>query len=104
MKTHRLIFICTFIISGIFGCQTNKEPVPINLQELTIQNIHKAFKDGEYNSQKLVSAYLERIQELDSTINAINAINPDALTIAKELDDEYQRTKVLRPLHGIPWA
>lgn len=102
MKTHRLIFVYTFIISGIFGCQTNNEPAPINLQELTIQNIHKAFKDGEYNSQKLVSAYLERIQELDPTINAINAINPNALAIAKELDDEYQRTKVLRPLHGIP--
>ena len=102
MKTHKLIFVCTFIISGIFGCQTSKEPAPINLQELTIQNIHKAFKDGEYNSQKLVSDYLERIQEFDPTINAINAINPDALTIAKELDNEYQRTKLLRPLHGIP--
>ena len=102
MKIYRLILIFTFIISGFTGCQINKEPTPINLQELTIQSIHRAFKDGEYNSQELVSAYLERIQELDTSINAINAINPDALTIAKELDDEYQRTKILRPLHGIP--
>lgn len=85
----------------MFGCQTNKEAAPINLQELTIQKIHKAFIDGEYNSQKLVSAYLERIKNLDPAINSINTINPEALSIAKELDDEYQRTKILRPLHGI---
>ena len=94
--------LCSFIIHGLSGCQTSQERVPINLQELTIQNIHKAFKDGEYNSQELVSAYLERIKDLDPFINSITAINPNALRIAEELDEEYQRTKVLRPLHGIP--
>ena len=102
MKTHSLILIFTIIISGIIGCQTNQAPTPIDLHELTIRDIHKAFKDGKYNSQRLVSAYLERIENLDPNINAITAVNPDALTIAKELDDDYQRTKVLRPLHGIP--
>jgi Asp-tRNA(Asn)/Glu-tRNA(Gln) amidotransferase A subunit family amidase len=102
MKTHRLIFIYTFIISGILGCQTNQAPELIDLQELTIRDIHQAFKDGKYNSQQLVSAYLERIEHLDPKINAITIVNPDALTIARELDDEYLRTKVLRPLHGIP--
>lgn len=102
MKTYKIIFVCSFIINGILGCQTSEEPSPINLQELTIQNIHKAFKDGDYNSQKLVSAYLERIKNLDPSINAINSINPNALNIAKELDEEFEHTKVLRPLHGIP--
>lgn len=102
MKSYTLTITITIIISVILGCQTNQVPASIDIHELTIQEIHQAFRDGKYNSQQLVSAYLERIQELDPTINAINAINPDALTIAKELDDECQRTKVLRPLHGIP--
>jgi len=99
---HRLLSILTILISGMLGCQSTPSPEPTDLSELTIGDIHQAYKDGRYNSQQLVSAYLARIEHLDSKINAITIINPDALTIAKELDDEYQRTEVLRPLHGIP--
>ena len=50
----------------------------------------------------MVSAYLERIEQLDPKINAITIINPNALQTAQALDQEYQKTKVLRLLHGIP--
>ncbi|MDZ7648651.1 MAG: amidase family protein [Cytophagales bacterium] len=101
MKTYSLISL-TIILYGFFGCQTNQPLTAIDIQELTIQEVHQDFKDGKYNSQQLVTAYLERIENLDIKINAINSVNPEALAIAKALDDEYQRTKVLRPLHGIP--
>ena len=50
----------------------------------------------------MVQTYLERIERLDNLINAVTVINPNALSIAEALDEEYQKTGVLRPLHGIP--
>jgi amidase len=75
---------------------------PINVEELTIAQIHVAYKKGTFTSQQLVAAYLERINQFDKQINAITTLNPQAMAIAKALDEEYKRTKVLRPLHGIP--
>ena len=96
---------CLLLISIIFlGCSDEKsiKEKEINIEELTISDIHKSYKDKTFNSEQLVSTYLERIENFDSTLNAITVVNPQALKIAKELDEEYQRTGTLRPLHGIP--
>ena len=75
---------------------------PIDVTELTIAKIHKAFKNKQYSSEQLVTAYLARIKQFNNKINAITTINPEAMSIAKALDEEYKKTGVLRPLHGIP--
>src|SRR5680860_1452769 len=98
-KLHVILF---FLAIGIFGCQSPKHSEPIDLMELTIGDIHQAYEKGIYTSQQLVEAYLNRIEQLDEKTNALTIINPNAVSIAKELDEEYQKTKVLRPLHGIP--
>ena len=98
-KLHVTLF---FFVIGIFGCQSPKPSEPIDLMELTIEDIHQAYEKGIYTSQQLVEAYLNRIEQLDEKTNALTIINPKAVLIAKELDEEYQKTKVLRPLHGIP--
>jgi Asp-tRNA(Asn)/Glu-tRNA(Gln) amidotransferase A subunit family amidase len=89
------------ILISFFGFKTpNKES--ISLSELTISQIHEGYKRREFNSQELVQAYLGRISEMDRDINSISMINPNAMEIAKALDGEFQKTKTLRPLHGIP--
>ena len=96
---------CLLLISIIFlGCSNEKsiKEKEINIEELTISDIHKSYQDKTFNSEQLVNTYLERIEDFDSTLNAITVVNPQALKIAKELDEEYQRTGILRPLHGIP--
>jgi amidase len=35
-------------------------------------------------------------------LNAVLTINPDALTIAQELDNEREMGRIRGPLHGIP--
>ncbi len=102
MKIHGFISICCICIFGLLGCQTAYSPELIDLHELTIRDIHQAYQDGTYSSEQLISAYIDRIERLDPKLNSITIINPQALYIAKTLDEEYQRTKVLRPLHGIP--
>jgi len=102
MSKLKSVSIYAALIVGILGCQVPEPAEPIDLTELTINDIHKAYETGSYNSQMLVEAYLDRIGKLDGKTNAITVINPNALSIAQELDQEYERTKVLRPLHGIP--
>jgi amidase len=78
------------------------EESAIDLQELTVAEIHQAYAEGQYNSQQLVQAYLDRIAAYDSLTNALTIINPEAMKIARQLDEEYVQTGQLRLLHGIP--
>lgn len=87
------------------GCskQTDRKP-GFELVEATVSDIHEAFRAGTLTSRDLVEAYLERIEALDqsSRLNSIVIVNPEALADAEALDEEFARTGVLRPLHGIP--
>lgn len=78
---------------------------PFPLAEKTIADLQKAMSIGELTAQQIVTLYLERIEQLDKqgpTINAIIELNPDALTIAAELDAERTEKGSRGPLHGIP--
>ena len=97
-----ILLTCAILTLGISACRTQESTESIDLNELSISDIHQAYKEGEYTSRQLVEAYLERIERLNDRINALTIINPDAVPIAEELDAEYDRTGILRPLHGIP--
>ena len=88
----------------LFSCSDEKitENIEFDIEELTISDIHKAYEAKTFNSQQLVQAYLYRIEKYDTLTNALTTINENALDIAKSLDEEYQKTSILRPLHGIP--
>lgn len=72
--------------------------------ETTIADIHKAMKAGQLTTRQLVKTYLDRIKKYDKStrLNAIVVVNTHALERADDLDEEFQRTGKLRPLHGIP--
>lgn len=96
-------FLLLYFTVLITGCESDESATKtLEIEELTISEIHEAYKKGAYNSQELVRAYLDQIEQFNEAINAISYINPNALTIAKSLDEEFERTRVLRPLHGIP--
>lgn len=92
-------FITTCFI--LFSCG-EKAPQEIRLEELTISEIHEAYTTSTFNSEDLVRAYIKAIESSDEVINSISVINPMAIERAQSLDREYQKTGVLRPLHGIP--
>lgn len=102
MHKNLLKIVYLIFILGFVEGYSQKEIKDINLTEITISDIHEAYKNGEYNSQQLVTAYLNRIAQFNKKINAITTINPNALSIAIALDEEYKKTGILRPLHGIP--
>ena len=54
---------------------------------------------------EIENAYIKRINEIDQSgpkLNSIIEINPDALKIAKQLDEELSSGNVRGKLHGIP--
>ncbi|MGB8951154.1 MAG: amidase family protein [Candidatus Aminicenantales bacterium] len=79
-------------------------PETFPVVETTIAEIHQAFRSGKLTCRRLVEIYLRRIEAYDQPtgLNAITFINPRALQRADELDEEFRKTKKLRPLHGIP--
>jgi amidase len=78
---------------------------PFELDEVTISQLQDGMKSGKYTAQSLVEKYLARIDEIDKrgpAVNAIIELNPDALSIAKALDQERNAKGTRGPLHGIP--
>jgi amidase len=75
------------------------------LDEITIDDLQKAFQSGERSSRSVTEKYLARIHEIDKTgpmVNSIIELNPDALEIAGALDQERKSHGPRGPLHGIP--
>jgi len=100
-KATILLLLLTMLL-GLSSCTSSSSSPEITLEELTIVDIHAAYRSGTYTSEELVEAYLSRIAAIDSNINALTIINPQARTIARTLDTEFAETGELRPLHGIP--
>lgn len=75
-----------------------------NVLETSIEKIHNAVKKGKTSFEEITKIYIDRIRLYDQStrLNSIVILNPNAIADAKALDKEYQRTKKLRPLHGIP--
>jgi amidase len=74
-------------------------------EELTIDEIQLAMKNGVITSKELVMYYLYRIAKYDQDgpkFNSILEINPDAIFIAEALDHERKIKGVRGDLHGIP--
>jgi amidase len=75
------------------------------IEEMTIAQMQQLMERGDMTATSLLGAYLERIEQLDRRgpeLRSIIEVNPDAVTIAEQLDRERQQTGPRGPLHGIP--
>src|SRR5712691_1678199 len=78
---------------------------PMDFNEMTVAQLQSAMASGNLSSVKLTQFYIDRILKLDQNgpgVNAVIELNPDAVSIAKQMDDLRKRGKVLGPLHGLP--
>ena len=75
------------------------------LEETTIAALQEAMRDGKLSAREIAERYIERIEKFDrkgARLNSVIELNPDALSIAAELDRERKTKGVRSPLHGIP--
>src|SRR5436190_6887521 len=86
--------------------ETDSPAAPaFELDELTVSELQNGMSSGKNTAHSLARKYLDRIDDIDKrgpAINSIIELNPDALSIANELDKERKAKGVRGPLHGIP--
>jgi amidase len=116
---NRRFFVRNSLLTGVTlgclpltACNFSPKEVPskttsgkINLDELTISEIQEKVKAGLLTYVALTEIYLKRIAEIDKAgprLNAVIELNPDALTIAAQMDQELKSGKWRGHLHGIP--
>lgn len=75
------------------------------LNEATIESLQQIMQSGKHSSKSITQLYLDRIQKIDRSgpkLNSVIELNPDALSIAAQMDEERKAGKLRGPLHGIP--
>ncbi len=72
------------------------------VEEQSATQLQALMEGGTCSARQLVQAYLDRIADLDDDLQAVLALNPDALVHADQLDAERAAGQVRGPLHGIP--
>mgnify|MGYP006280961923 FL=1 len=75
------------------------------LHYAAVSDLQELMQRGDLTSERLVRIFLARIEAVDDagpTLNAIIEVNPEAVEIARDLDQERAVGEVRGPLHGIP--
>jgi len=78
---------------------------PFELEEVTIAELAESMAAGTRSSESITRLYLDRIMALDRDgprLRSIIETNPDALAIARALDEERAQGTVRGLLHGVP--
>jgi amidase len=104
------VLVVALLLSPLLAAQADsddKDKFPF--LEATVAQLQAEMAAGRLTSEQLTRAYIRRIAELDQPgpetglgVNSIIELNPDAIAIAKRMDEMRHQGKVLGPLHGIP--
>lgn len=75
------------------------------LDEISISDLQAGMASGKYTARSLAEKYMARIDQIDKHgpgVNSVIEVNPDALSIADDLDRERKQKGTRGPMHGIP--
>ncbi|MCU0377588.1 MAG: amidase [Bacteroidales bacterium] len=100
-----LICIVTLLSCKRDGGTRSEDAKSFLFEEYTIMQLQQGYANGDFTITEVVQAYLDRIEAIDDNgphLNAVLQVNPDALTIAAELDRELKDGKIRGPMHGVP--
>lgn len=89
---------CSRSADQILSESSASEPI-----EFTVVDLAAAIREGRLSSKEVVLAYLERIEDVNSSLNAVVQLRGDAaLDEANNADRELATGTVKGPLHGVP--
>ncbi len=110
-RAHRLLrlspkglaaFAAFLVAALLLAAPSNAQT---RVEERSIADLRADLEAGRTNSERLVRAYLRRIEQIDRRgprLNSVIALNPNALMDARALDVERRAGRVRGPLHGVP--
>ena len=106
MNGPSILLLIALTISSCGNSEIKKSDTDTSyLEEISVSQLGKNYREGKTTIKKVVADYLSRIDKIDKNgpmLNSVIAINPDAIKIAEELDKEMADGKIRGPLHGIP--
>ncbi len=94
-----------WLVLALAACQHVARPPTQHFAFASIAEMQAAMDAGTLSAEMLVSDAHARIDAMDRSgprLNAVIALNPAALDIARALDEERRRSGPRGPLHGIP--
>lgn len=100
----RILLLAVLFVPSLAIAQ-NQQAIPTQFNEATVAELQALMASHRLTSEELTRYYITRILALDQAgpgVNSIIELNPDAITIAKQMDALRRRGTVLGPLHGIP--
>jgi amidase len=100
-----LLYVATTLAHQASGAAERVQQTPFDLDEATIAGLQQRLQTGQDTARSLVEKYLARIEVIDAqgpALHSIIEINPDARTVADQLDAERRARGPRGPLHGIP--
>lgn len=88
------------VISGILITK-----MPNRLIDASATWLAQAIRAKEVSSEEVVRAFLQRIEQVNSKINAVVQLRADAaLADARQADKSLRTKKSIGPLHGVPFT
>lgn len=101
----RCVLVGALAASSIPAVRAQPGVRTFDLLTASVADIQAAVDAGGLTYEQLVAMYLKRIEAYDKNgpkLNAVIAVNPRALEIARELDKERVAKGRRSLLHGIP--
>jgi amidase len=98
---RRISFAAVFAILTVLSLSAQ----PTAHNEKTVVQLQAEMASGRLTSVQLTQYYIDRILALDQKgpgVNSVIELNPDALAMAEDADEQRAHGRVLGPLHGIP--
>lgn len=92
-------------VSVLAAAVPSRADTRLDLSTATIADLQRAMDAGVLSAEKLIRMCLARIEAYDKKgprLNAVITVNPRAIEIARELDEERRAKGPRSPLHGIP--
>ncbi|KAH8627063.1 hypothetical protein IG631_19081 [Alternaria alternata] len=76
--------------------------MPFDAREATIDSVHHALYSGLSTCREVVSSFLANIDANNNRTNAIITLNPNALAIADDMDEQLSAGNATGPLFCVP--
>lgn len=95
-------FCLTIASLSLLSVSASAQNMPFDPREATIDSVQQAIYSGSTTCRKVTESFIARIQGLNDCLNAIIALNPNALETADALDQAFAAGNSTGHLFGVP--
>lgn len=96
------LLLAASLIFPLASAKAAETPSSFPYEEITLDRLQAGYANGDYTTEQVVKAYLDRISVYEPNYNAFTMMNAKALEEAREIDKRRAAGEKLGPLAGIP--